>query len=239
MTDDEIIEWAVANGIEFHPVKQQVRVGVHALAGTDSMPALRRLCAMAAAKERAARQAAQIEVAELKGRIARAGVEQRRAVSEAVREAVQAAPVVASAEQSRELLECVGCGHLYEVPGISACCCGNNPRNEYSEWVAVPSFTHTAKRKLDEQLAKGWRITGYAIEQESDGQTMRGFIAHGGFVGWWRPMMSEEGYLSKDKIRSILLANGYTIKDGESDLKTYVYAAAKALLDAAPGRPTK
>lgn len=52
MTDDEIIEWAVANGIEFHPVKQQVRVGFHALAGTDSMPALRRLCVMAAAKER-------------------------------------------------------------------------------------------------------------------------------------------------------------------------------------------
>ena len=34
------------------------------------------------AKERAARQAAQVEVAELKGRIARAGVEQRRAVLE-------------------------------------------------------------------------------------------------------------------------------------------------------------
>ena len=38
------------------------------------------------AKERAARQAAQVEVAELKGRIARAGVEQRRAVREAVLE---------------------------------------------------------------------------------------------------------------------------------------------------------
>ena len=34
------------------------------------------------AKERAARQAAQVEVVELKGRIARAGVEQRRAVLE-------------------------------------------------------------------------------------------------------------------------------------------------------------
>lgn len=52
MTDDEIIEWAVANNIEFHQVKQQVRVGFHALAGTDSMPALHRLCVMAAAKER-------------------------------------------------------------------------------------------------------------------------------------------------------------------------------------------
>ena len=34
------------------------------------------------AKERAARQAAQVEVAELKGRLARAGIEQRRAVLE-------------------------------------------------------------------------------------------------------------------------------------------------------------
>ena len=105
--------------------------------------------------------------------------------------------------------------------------------------VQVPPFTYTAKRKLDEQLAKGWRITGYSIEQESDGQTRRGFVTHGGFVGWWRPMMSEEGYLSKDQIREILLANGFTIKSGETDLKPYVYAAARALLDAAPGRPTE
>lgn len=37
---------------------------------------------IAAAKERAARQAAQVEVAELKGRIARAGIERCRAVLE-------------------------------------------------------------------------------------------------------------------------------------------------------------
>lgn len=157
---------------------------------------------IAAAKERAARIRAQEEVVALKERIARAGVEQRRAVSEAV----QAVPVVTSAEQSRaefeawrikrirsatgrhpsthtdlelramflgfdhaageytsaheqhrweawqaarevvaleyqarELLECAGCGHLYEVPGVSACCCGDNPRNEYTGWVAVPT----------------------------------------------------------------------------------------------------
>ena len=41
---------------------------------------------IAAAKERAARQAAQTELIELKERIARAGVEQRRAVREAVLE---------------------------------------------------------------------------------------------------------------------------------------------------------
>ena len=41
---------------------------------------------LGAAKERAARQAAQTEVADLKERIARAGVEQRRALREAVLE---------------------------------------------------------------------------------------------------------------------------------------------------------
>jgi hypothetical protein len=47
------------------------------------------------AKERAARQAAQVEVVELKERIARAGVEQRRAVHEAVLEEREACAQVA------------------------------------------------------------------------------------------------------------------------------------------------
>lgn len=53
----------------------------------------------------------------------------------------------------------------------------------------VPPFTHTAKRKLDEQLAKGWRITGYAIERTdvADWAPQRGFVTHGGLVGWWTP----------------------------------------------------
>lgn len=38
--------------------------------------------------------------------------------------------------------------------------------------------------------------------------------------------------LSKSQIREIFLANGFTIKEGESDLKQYVYDAATALLKA-------
>jgi hypothetical protein len=34
------------------------------------------------------------------------------------------------------------------------------------------------------------------------------------------------------KIREVLLANGYTIKEGQTDLKDYVYVAAEALLAA-------
>lgn len=38
--------------------------------------------------------------------------------------------------------------------------------------------------------------------------------------------------LTKDQIREIFLANGFTVKEGQSDLKDYVYAAAYALLGA-------
>lgn len=36
--------------------------------------------------------------------------------------------------------------------------------------------------------------------------------------------------MNKDRIRKILLDNGFTIKEGHDDLKPYVYAAASALL---------
>jgi hypothetical protein len=40
--------------------------------------------------------------------------------------------------------------------------------------------------------------------------------------------------MTNEQIREIFLANGFTIKEGLTDLKPYVYAAARALLDAAP-----
>lgn len=39
--------------------------------------------------------------------------------------------------------------------------------------------------------------------------------------------------LSKDKVREIFMAHGFTVKDGQTDLKPYVYAAAEALAEAA------
>lgn len=38
--------------------------------------------------------------------------------------------------------------------------------------------------------------------------------------------------MTKDQIRAIFMANGFTIKEGQTDLKDYVYAAAEALLAA-------
>lgn len=38
-----------------------------------------------------------------------------------------------------------------------------------------------------------------------------------------------EDLLTEDEIRDIYLANGFTIKEGQTDLKDYVYMAARAI----------
>ncbi|UIF90872.1 hypothetical protein [Cupriavidus sp. UYPR2.512] len=43
--------------------------------------------------------------------------------------------------------------------------------------------------------------------------------------------------MTKDQIREIFLANGFTVKEGQSDLKQYVYDAAYALLERAAPQP--
>jgi uncharacterized coiled-coil protein SlyX len=45
--------------------------------------------------------------------------------------------------------------------------------------------------------------------------------------------------VSRDVIRDVFLRNGFTIKDGCSDLKPYVYAAANALLEVAAAQPVQ
>ena len=46
---------------------------------------------------------------------------------------------------------------------------------------------------------------------------------------------------SRAEIREVFLVNGFTVKDGQTDLKPYVYAAAHALLNlaAAPEAPAQ
>jgi pyridoxine 5'-phosphate synthase PdxJ len=39
--------------------------------------------------------------------------------------------------------------------------------------------------------------------------------------------------LTKDEIREVFLAHGFTVKEGQADLKQYVYDAAYALLERA------
>lgn len=45
--------------------------------------------------------------------------------------------------------------------------------------------------------------------------------------------------VARDVIRDVFLRNGFTIKDGCSDLKPYVYAAANALLEVAAAQPAR
>lgn len=57
----------------------------------------------------------------------------------------------------------------------------------------VPDFTELGSRKLADLLAKGYVITGYCFERQVDGtQPQRGFVDFAGFVGWWRPGMTQE-----------------------------------------------
>lgn len=42
--------------------------------------------------------------------------------------------------------------------------------------------------------------------------------------------------MTDEQIREIFMAHGFTVKDGQADLKPYVYAAARALLAAQEGK---
>ena len=51
----------------------------------------------------------------------------------------------------------------------------------------APEFDFVAKLKLEGLLARGYTVSGLALEKPAaDGQPERGFITVGGFVGWWR-----------------------------------------------------
>lgn len=65
--------------------------------------------------------------------------------------------------------------------------------------VSVPPFTPLAQRKLDDLLAQGFRVTGYSIERAdvADWAPQRGFITHGGMVGWWTPQAALQKALAR------------------------------------------
>lgn len=51
-----------------------------------------------------------------------------------------------------------------------------------------------------------------------------------------QPAQATQAEVTDSMIREAFLANGFTIKDGHSDLKPYVYAAARAILALRPER---
>lgn len=80
--------------------------------------------------------------------------------------------------------------------------------------------------------------TECAVEYGSNG--VRDFyrnIAHAA-ISATQPAQAAQP-VSRDVIRDVFLRNGFTIKDGCSDLKPYVYAAANALLEVAAAQPVQ
>ena len=51
-----------------------------------------------------------------------------------------------------------------------------------------------------------------------------------------QPAQATQAEVTDEQIKEAFLANGFTIKDGRSDLKPYVYAAARAILAMRPER---
>jgi hypothetical protein len=81
------------------------------------------------------------------------------------------------------------------------------------------------------------------LEKGYPPEWFNGFYAEGKFTFYekaancmfdaWRAALANQpapARLTKDEIRAVFLANGFTVKEGRTDLKPYVYAAAEALL---------
>ncbi len=89
---------------------------------------------------------------------------------------------------------------------------------------------------------------GYMLDSDTEvymDSTHKPFTKYGYRVTHWMPLPglpntpqpAEPGeVLSKDEIREVFLANGFTIKPGHDDLKPYVYAAAREIIALAQGR---
>lgn len=77
----------------------------------------------------------------------------------------------------------------------------------------------------------------YAINHHAHGRD--GSDGHLCDVCYWR-MRAEQPValepLTREQIREVFLAHGFTIKEGLTDLKPYVYDAAYALLDRAKAK---
>lgn len=94
-------------------------------------------------------------------------------------------------------------------------------------------------RAVFDLMLKGCTYTAFEDWQNGDGETIgpRMDALHARLRTYPAAAQPEAkqapAALSDEQVRSIFLANGFTIKEGQTDLKPYVYAAASALLAAA------
>lgn len=119
MNRDDILRMAREAGFEVHDRKQQARVGMDALLGIDSTDKLERFHALAVERERAARQSAQAENEELKARLARAGVEQRRAVRDERKACLEIADQCADSDMHASMVaNCIRAREGLDAPNL-------------------------------------------------------------------------------------------------------------------------
>jgi len=83
------------------------------------------------------------------------------------------------------------------------------------EAVYGPEFIGVARRKLDDLLASGWRVSGVSIERANqDGTVSRGAVTTGGMVLWWHARQPQQEPVAVPQWRKPLCCNWY---DGHPD----------------------
>ena len=87
----------------------------------------------------------------------------------------------AALREQLEALQAGKCLHQIQEPMTGQC------RFKGHEWGAChPEHVAMVLSNLKSLLERGYTVTGYALEKPVGGaQPDRGFIDHGGFVGWW------------------------------------------------------
>lgn len=81
-----------------------------------------------------------------------------------------------------------------------------------------------------EGMRKGYRDENAVIVRDDPCMTV---AQHQRIVAALSAQQSKPSTVTRDQIRAVFLRNGFTIKEGQTDLKPYVYAAAEELLSIA------
>lgn len=122
---------------------------------------------------------------------------------------------------------------------------GGDTHADLKAWAdaasAAPAPASVWQRALEIRTAQGWRLKGDRLP------VLYTDTINGDAVGrddlWLcrTSALAPTQALGRDVIRDVFLRHGFTVKEGQDDLKPYVYEAAEALLAAAllppPGAP--
>ncbi|AHC93977.1 Lar-like restriction alleviation protein [Achromobacter phage JWAlpha] len=112
---------------------------------------------------------------------------------------------------------------------------GSSLRTHYSEEDAVnawnmraPVADESPMAKMADALREKARQEQQAYQDSRVQSTEWGPMPHGTEADL--PASAPVAVLSDEDIREVFLAHGFTVKEGQTDLKPYVYVAARALL---------